>query len=76
LKRDVDEQSVYEYANQENVKHFYSSAKTGEGLEEIFQFVTREIVDTYLQTTPSKESKKKLILSSTQGKSKERGCCK
>ncbi len=76
LKRDVEEEVVNEYAEQEHVKHFYSSAKTGEGLEEIFQYVTKEIVNTFLQSTPSKENKKKLILSSTQGKTKERGCCK
>ncbi len=76
LKRDMEEAGVLEYTQQENVRHFYTSAKTGEGLDEIFQYVTKEIVQTMASTGSTKENKKKLILSSTPTKTKEKGCCK
>lgn len=37
----VDKETALEYANQENAKHFYTSAKTGDGLDDIFIYITK-----------------------------------
>ena len=76
-KSDIDKELVLQYAKEENAKHFYTSAKTGEGLDEIFLEITKEIAATMQSNKESKGGKKLVISNSNKGKSsKEGGCCK
>jgi Ras-related protein Rab-21 len=43
-KIDIAKEVVEEYAEIINSKHFYTSAKTGEGLEDIFKYITQELI--------------------------------
>ena len=78
---DVDKNEVLEYANKVNAKHFYTSAKTGEGLEEIFEYITREIAAAQkggISTEKGQGRSKKLLLEKSQSKIQNEGgkCCK
>ena len=78
---DVDKNEVLEYANKVNAKHFYTSAKTGEGLEEIFEYITREIAAAQkggMSTGKGQGRSKKLLLEKSQSKIQNEGgkCCK
>ena len=76
-KFDVDKDEAQQYAEAENAKLFYTSAKTGEGLNEIFLYITKEIASQQkLANLSNKESKnKKLVISQTK-KVENSGCCK
>lgn len=76
LKRDIEEEEILEYSEIEKVKHFYTSAKTGEGLDEIFMYITREIVQSMKGNTDKEKEGKKLVLGDYSTKQKEKGCCK
>ena len=65
-----------ESAKKENSKHFFTSAKTGEGLEELFTYIMKETA-ALASIGVSKETKsKKLVLSNSTVKQKDKGCCK
>ena len=76
LKRDIEEEEVLDYSEAENVKHFYTSAKTGEGLDEIFLYITKEIVESLKVSTVKEKEGKKLVIIDSSVKPKEKGCCK
>lgn len=74
-KFDIDKDEIYNYAKQEDAKHFFTSAKTGEGLNEIFAYISKKIVETL----PIKETKnKKLVITknSSQNTNNNSKCCK
>ena len=43
----VDKDKAKEYVESKGIEHFYTSAKTGEGLEEVFDYVAKKVVDNY-----------------------------
>ena len=43
----VDKDKAKEYVKNKGIEHFYTSAKTGEGLEEVFDYVAKKVVDNY-----------------------------
>lgn len=57
-KIDVDKQSVAQYCDNNDIKHVYTSAKTGEGLEEIFYNLAKEVAEK-MQSDNSTNKKKK-----------------
>jgi Ras-related protein Rab-21 len=60
---DTDKEEVIKYANEENAKHFYTSAKTGEGLDDIFEYITKEIAAVQqISQGNIKDSKSKKLL--------------
>ncbi len=63
------------YVEEENIKLFYTSAKTGEGVEEIFQSVTKDIADGMASQKNNKSLGKKLQLTKKNEPVNE-GCCK
>ena len=78
---DVDKQKIIEqvfkfsYSKENNCEHFYTSARTGEGLEEIFYKVAKDIAKQISQQ-PSTNSKKRGIKLSNENKEKiKEGCC-
>lgn len=77
-KFDMDKEEVLQYVQEEGAKHFYTSAKTGEGLDEIFNYITQEIASQVKSgTSPIKSSAKKLTVMKSGGKeTSQTGCCK
>lgn len=61
-KAEVEREEVLAYAKEENAKLFYTSAKTGEGLDDIFHHVTERIA--------SQEQSSKADLNTPSGKNK------
>ena len=45
-----EKQISMKYIQEQNLKHFYTSAKTGEGLDEIFEYITKEIAEATINT--------------------------
>ena len=43
----VDKNKAKAYVESKGIEHFYTSAKTGEGLEEVFEYVAKKVVDNY-----------------------------
>jgi Ras-related protein Rab-21 len=86
MTMDIETEEVFQYAEQENAKHFFTSAKTGEGLDEIFSHITKELASknqsSRLEKKGSgsigkKENKKITISKETSyEKVKKEGCCK
>ena len=74
-----NEEQINEYIKQENCKHFYTSAKTGYNLEEVFG----ELIKTTLSKISNDSSKNKnrgrklQITQESQSQTKEnkKGCC-
>ena len=71
------------YVKDENLKHFYTSAKTGEGLDEIFEYITKQIAEVSFSKNSGhsniKSGGKKLQIRKSgmiDGTQKEGGCCK
>lgn len=78
-KFDVDKNQVANYCQDKNISHTYTSAKTGEGLEEIFYNVAKEISEK-LKTNNSNKKKKGLKItgdneSMMSKRRKEEGSC-
>lgn len=74
-KFDIEKEEVIEYAEKENAKHFYTSAKTGEGLDEIFLHITKEIASQSTGSTTGGKNKK-LQISRSNSTEVKGGCCK
>jgi GTPase SAR1 family protein len=78
-----EKEIAQKYVKDENLKHFYTSAKTGEGLDEIFEYITKEIADKNLNKNSGhssiKSGVKKLQVKkggSIDATQKDAGCCK
>ena len=83
-KFDIDKEEVSEYCNSTGVEHVYTSAKTGEGLEDIFYKVCKDIAGKMQSSMSVKKNKKSLKvtsdrdsinLSDKERKDKGKGCC-
>jgi Ras-related protein Rab-21 len=75
---DVDKSLVSQYCKEKDIEHIYTSAKTGEGLDEIFYKVAKQIASNIQVGKISKKAKKGLKITiddSPTGKNKEGGCC-
>lgn len=68
---------VDEYCQKENVKHFYTSAKSGDGINEVFDCIIKEVLNKQKDALkkPSQGKGKLKIGSSPQDKEKKKGCC-
>ncbi len=84
-KFDIDKDEIDEYCLNENAKHFYTSAKTGEGLDEIFTHITKVIAENHQEAErnkanvmpgTSKGNKKIVLTKESSGKKENKGCCK
>jgi GTPase SAR1 family protein len=82
LKRsDIDKETILKYSQEENAEHFYTSAKTGEGLDEIFSHITKEILNSTQNQSKDisggKSGNKKLVISkgNFNNEKKNSGCC-
>ena len=68
---------VDEYCQQEQVKHFYTSAKSGDGINEVFDSIIKDVLnkqkDALAKGGPTKG--KLRIGGSAAGKDKKKGCC-
>lgn len=70
----------FRFADNNSCDHFYTSAKTGEGLQEIFHNVCKKIVQQMSLNTNNNSSNKKKSLKITEeknisDKTKSKGCC-
>lgn len=72
-KFDIDRETVLQYAQEINAKHIYTSAKTGEGLNELFDSITKDLAKTF----KSKPVNKKLSvkIENDTNKPHKKGCC-
>ena len=50
----VDKNKAKAYVESKGIEHFYTSAKTGEGLEEVFEYVAKKVVDNYERDSKGK----------------------
>lgn len=71
------------YCEEENLKHFYTSAKTGEGLDEIFEYISKEIAESSFNKAKGQSNIKSGVKKLQVRKSgmidathKDGGCCK
>jgi len=79
-----EKDEVMKYLDEQKIKLFYTSAKTGEGLDEIFEYISKEVSESLINKlnsgqSSSKSGTKKLQVSkgSTNANSqKDGGCCK
>lgn len=80
-KIDVDNNTIESYCNETGVEHIFTSAKTGEGLEEIFNKVAKEIAQKMSNENNAKSKKKTLKITSNdetmidKRKKGNDGCC-
>jgi GTPase SAR1 family protein len=70
---DINRETVMQYADEINAKHFYTSAKSGEGLNELFLSITTDLA----KSSKSKSGNKKLSLKidNDSSKSQKKSCC-
>jgi len=69
IDRQVPEEEALEWAKKYNAVHFNTSAKSGKGIEEAFQYLAKELY----RKKDSKDKKKKLRIS--EKKKKSEPCC-
>ena len=50
----VDKDKAKAYVESKGIEHFYTSAKTGEGLEEVFEYVAKKVVENYERDSKGK----------------------
>ena len=80
-KIDVDNNIIENYCNETKVEHIFTSAKTGEGLDEIFNKVAKEIAEKMSNENNLKSKKKTLKIKSSdetmidKRKKDNDGCC-
>jgi Ras-related protein Rab-21 len=76
-KFDIEKDVVEDYASIINSKHFYTSAKTGEGLEDIFMYITSELVKMPSLNKRRETKRIKVDKSNNANKdeNKKKGCC-
>lgn len=79
-KFDVEKDEVLKFSEEQGAKHFYTSAKTGEGLDEIFLYISKEIANNYKQNNVlCNKINRKITVGKSGGSSidKNKGkCCK
>ena len=78
-KFEMDKDELDKYCKEENAQHFYTSAKTGEGLDEIFTHIINQTISNHILSSTFNTSTKgkKLIVNKTNiTNSKNNGCCK
>lgn len=69
---------VDEYCQKENVKHFYTSAKSGDGINEVFDCIIKEVLNKQKDALAKGNTSGKKTLKiggSSQDKEKKKGCC-
>jgi hypothetical protein len=69
------------FSEDNQAKHFYTSAKTGEGLDEIFLYITEQIAKVSQASSsnsdkPNKGNKKLQISKGNTDSTNKGGCCK
>ena len=62
------------YCQQEKVTHFYTSAKSGDGLNETFDFIIKEILSKQKDNTKGKK-KGGLVLENADKTKEKKKCC-
>jgi GTPase SAR1 family protein len=72
-KFDIDRETVMQYAEEINAKHYYTSAKTGEGLNELFNSITNDLAKSLI----SKPGKRKITvkIDGEVTKPQKKNCC-
>ncbi len=70
---DINKEDALEYSESINAKHFYTSAKTGEGLDEVFSSLGNELSQIVLKDKSKKELKR-LQINNKNSVSKKK-CC-
>ena len=75
LERDVSEDEVKSFAKKYNLKEFYVSAKSGEGIEELFQYIGKEMYEEYIKNKDLIFSQTYLKLNTYTEKKKRIKCC-
>ncbi len=72
-KFDIDRDIVMQYANEINAKHFYTSAKSGEGLNELFTSITNDLAKSL--KTKSNNKKISVKIDGPVNQVEKKKCC-
>ena len=74
-----NDEIVNQYINEEKAKHFYTSAKSGENLNEAFEAIIElaldKIVNSKEKGKVTKKGKGLMIESNSSSPKKKEGCC-
>lgn len=71
----VDKSKAEELANKENSKLFYSSAKTGEGISEAFEYIINKVIEKNEEIQDNNKKEGKFIMGDSEGENNEKGIC-
>jgi Ras-related protein Rab-21 len=73
-KYDIDKEEIKYFCESFNTNNFFTSAKTGEGLNEVFEGIFNKLAERFY--TENKTKKKGLSVAETdKDDTKEKGCC-
>ena len=65
---------VEAYCQKENIKHIYTSAKSGDGLNEVFNYITSQVLSKQKLDQPTKKKGIKLESNNVSQETKK-SCC-
>lgn len=65
----------FSYANMVGAKHFYTSAKLNQGVEELFLDLTREMYDRFEQNSKTEENRSSRVLVVDDETPVQSSCC-
>lgn len=66
---------VYSYANMVGAKHFYTSAKLNQGVEELFLELTQEMVERFEQNSQTDSNRTQRVLVVDDEVPVQSSCC-
>ena len=70
----MNRDDINNFAFNNKIPNFYTSAKTGEGVEEMFDSIFQRLANTF-SNVGSSEKKKGLTVEENGGEKKGKGCC-
>ena len=73
LEREITEEKLKYYSEKYELKVFYVSAKSGEGIEELFQHIGKEIYDEYKKDKDKNNIQQNIQIA--EGKKKKKSKC-
>ena len=74
-KYDISTEIALKYTEEINAKHFYTSAKSGEGLNELFNSITTDLAKTLKNKIKKKKSSIKIDNEPSSNSNTKKGCC-
>lgn len=70
---DIDREEIQNFASMNKIENFYTSAKTGDGINEMFKTIFENLANK--STIYGTQKKSKLMVSDDARDNKSKGCC-